>query len=203
VAVIEALCGLTAEDFTQQALDLLPQGLAWPRQDGTVLSKYWSVVGDQMERQHARGCDLLNRESFPCTAIEMLPDWERVLGLPDECTPPAQSLAERQRAVCLKLAARGGQTKAYYIAIAEQAGFEIEIIEHFPSRVGIARAGCMRVGSCPYWWTVKVLGLTVSPARAGCFAAGDPLCTIPNFDVLRCVILRAAPAHTIVTFELE
>jgi len=203
MTMIDALCGLTAADFTQQALDLLPPGLAWPREPGSTLANFWSVMGDQMADEHERGCVLLNTESFPCASVEMLGDWERVLGLPDECTPAGQSLVERQLAVCQKLAARGGQSKAYFIAIAAAAGFTIEIIEHFPSRVGRDSVGCATTGACPYWWTVKVIGLTAVQARAGCNVAGDPFCSFPNFDALRCVIARAAPAHTIVTFLLD
>ena len=201
--MIDALCGLTGDDFTQMALDLLPRGLAWPREPGTVLEKFWSVPGDRMSDLHQYGCTFLNQESFPCSAVQLLSDWERVLGLPDECTPSGQSLAERQQAVCQKLTARGGQTKAYFVAIAAAAGYSIEIIEHFPSRVGRAQAGCGTTGNCPYWWTVRVFGLTVTQARTGCATVCQPFCSIPDFDALRCLILRAAPAHTVVTFLLD
>ena len=82
--MIDALCGLTGDDFTQMALDLLPRGLAWPREPGTVLEKFWSVPGDRMSDLHQYGCTFLNQESFPCSAVQLLSDWERVLGLPRE-----------------------------------------------------------------------------------------------------------------------
>ncbi|MDY0882316.1 putative phage tail protein [Dongia soli] len=199
---IDPLCGLTNEDFGQLALDLLPQGFAWPRDEDTVLWSYWMAATAELRRHHDRSCDLLERESFPCASQEMLGDWERSLGLPDACTPAGLSIRDRQIALCLKLAERGLQTPAFFIHIAAVVGFEIEVIEHFPPRAGIVRAGCFRAAICPYWWSVRVLNQTVRRAAAGCFVAGAPVCELPNLDLLRCVIRRAAPAHTIVTFEI-
>lgn len=201
MARIDPLCGLSVDDFAGLALDLLPQGYAWPREPDTVLYRYWLAVAEEQRRLHDRGCQLLEVESFPCSSVELLPDWERVFGLPDECTPAGLSLAERQIALCLKIAMRGRQDPAFFVEIAALVGFEVEIIERFPDRVGLARAGCATVADCPYWWTVRVLHQTVSYAKAGCSVAGLGLCIPPNIDLLRCVIRRAAPAHTIVTFE--
>lgn len=202
MSYIDPLCNLTDEEFGQLALDLLPEGKAWPREEGTVLWSFWMAVGMELRRHHDRSCTLLQRESFPCAAAEMLEDWERVLGLPDACTPADLSIRDRQIAVCLKLTERGLQTPAFFVHIAAVVGFEVEIIERFPARAGIVRAGCFRAGICPYWWTVRVLNQTFRRSAAGCFVAGAPVCELPNLDLLRCVIRRAAPAHTIVTFEI-
>jgi hypothetical protein len=47
------------------------------------LGKIVAGIGDFFMRFQNRACALLERESFPGTAVEMLPDWERALGLPD------------------------------------------------------------------------------------------------------------------------
>ncbi|TXH38774.1 MAG: DUF2313 domain-containing protein [Rhodospirillaceae bacterium] len=200
--MIDPLCGLTDADFGQLALDLLPQGFAWPREEDTVLSNYWMAAATELRRHHDRSCALLERESFPCSAQEMLVDWERAFGLPDACTPAGQTLRERQIALCLKIAERGQQTPAFYVHLASLVGFEVEIIEHFSARTGLSRSGCDRVGSCPYWWVVRILNQVVTRSRSGCARTCEPLCYGPNIDLLRCVIERAAPAHTVVTFEI-
>ena len=43
------------------------------------------------------------REAFPPSADLMLRDWERVLGLPEECIPYPTTFAGRQAAVALQL----------------------------------------------------------------------------------------------------
>jgi len=70
---------MTAAQYAAALAALLPPGKAW-RTNG-VLSLLLLAAGDEMARVDARGEDLL-READPRTADEILPDFERVLGLP-------------------------------------------------------------------------------------------------------------------------
>jgi uncharacterized protein YmfQ (DUF2313 family) len=136
-------------------------------------------------------------ESYPCGAVDLLPEWEATVGLPDVCTQAywPGSIEQQQQLVCAKLAARGGQSRAYFIALAASYGFTITITEHPPWRLGldhlcppplgVAGQGAIGpIGACQFWWEVNVIS-------SGPF---DP-------SVLECVIRRAAPAHTVVTFN--
>lgn len=198
---VAALCGLTEDEWTRMLLDLLPRGVVWPRDPGTTLMRFWSAVAIEPTRIQARDCDLL-AESYPCGAVELLPDWEAAVGLPNECTEGIDwTLAERQALVCAWLAMQGGQSAAYYVWLAGLFGYTITIVEHFPDRAGQAEAGCATIGSCPFWWeVVSADATTLRPPQAGCTAAGEPPCGT-GVSILECLINLTKPAHTTVTFR--
>jgi uncharacterized protein YmfQ (DUF2313 family) len=199
---VAALCGITEDDWTRMLLDLLPVGAVWPREPETTLMRFWSAVAIEPTRIQARDCDLL-AESYPCGAVELLPDWEAAVGLPNECTELVQwTLAERQALVCAWLAMQGGQSIAYYTWLAALFGYTISIVEHFPDVTGVAQAGCATVGGCPFWWEVVVEAPTFTFRRpeAGCTAAGEPPCGT-GASILECLFNMFKPAHTTVTFR--
>src|SRR5262245_35338319 len=137
-ASVAADCGIPEDEWTRTLLDLLPRGPVWPRDPDTVLYRFWAAVAVEAMRIQARDCDLL-AEAYPCGAAELLADWERVLGLPDECTLGGDwTLTQRRTFVCAKLAAPGGQSRAFYVALAASYGYTITIVEHWPWRIGCA-----------------------------------------------------------------
>jgi uncharacterized protein YmfQ (DUF2313 family) len=198
---VAAHCGLTEDEWTRMLLDLLPVGWAWPREPETTLMRFWSAVAIEPTRIQARDCDLL-AESYPCGAVELLPEWEAAVGLPNECTELIQwTLAERQALVCAWLAMQGGQSIAYFTALAALFGYTITIDEHIPpARAGAAQAGCATAGSCPFWWTVAVDDVPRTTPRAGCTRAGEPPCG-SGASIIECLLRLFAPAHTTVTFR--
>jgi uncharacterized protein YmfQ (DUF2313 family) len=181
-------------------LDLLPVGWAWPREPETTLMRFWSAVAIEPTRIQARDCDLL-AESYPCGAVELLPEWEAAVGLPNECTELVElTLAERQALVCAWLAMQGGQSIAYYVWLADLFGYTISVIEHVPFRAGCVEVGCGRVGDCWFWWEVVVQGVPYHYPEVGCVAAGEPPCG-SGASIIECLIRMFAPAHTTVTFR--
>jgi len=163
--------------------------------------RFWAAVAVEATRIQGRDCDLL-AESYPCGADELLEDWERVCGLPDECTEGTEwTLAQRRALVCATLAALGGQSIAYYVQLAALYGYTISIEEHPPWRLGCMDFCDVTVGIPVGWWTVTSPGLPVTHATVGCWYLGEPICVVEGADVLECIIRRAAPAHTIVTFD--
>lgn len=182
---VAALCLLTLDDWTRTLLDLLPRGVVWPREPGTVQEAFFQAIASEMVAIQTRDC-ALRVEAFPCLADELLPDWENMLGLPDECTEGAGAwpLDVRQRYVCGKLASQGGQSIDYYVELARRYGFDITIVEHFPWRMGCTSLCDARPGGCGFWWQVYCPYVPTPPGAA----------------VLECIIRRVAPAHTLVTF---
>jgi len=183
-----ALCVLTVDEWARTLVDLLPRGVVWPREPGTIQEAFFMAIGTEMRAVQTRDCDLL-AESFPCTgADELLPEWENMTGLPDECTESAYPLPlpleVRQRFVCAKLASQGGQSIEFFENLARLYGFDITIIEHFPWRMGCTTLCDARPGGCQFWWQVYCPNIPTPPGPA----------------VLECIIRRAAPAHSIVTF---
>jgi uncharacterized protein YmfQ (DUF2313 family) len=197
---VAAACLLSVEEWTRTLLDLLPRGVVWPREPGTIQEAFFLAIADAMVAVQTRDCDLL-AESYPCGAEELLADWERVLGLPDECTGAQDwPLEARQAFVCAKLAAQGGQSRSYFIELAAAYGFTISITEHEPWRMGCRDFCECYMGEPVCWWTVECASLPVTHATVGCWYLGEPICTVHGADVLECIIRRAAPANTIVTF---
>jgi uncharacterized protein YmfQ (DUF2313 family) len=197
---VAALCALSADDWTRAIVDLLPLGAAWPRDPETTLVRFWSAVAIESTRIQERDCTLL-AESYPCGAVELLPEWETLVGLPNECTQGLDlTLAERQALVCAWLAMQGGQSIAYYTWLAALFGYTITIDEHPPSQVGTAEAGCTFAGDTWFWWTVNVIGVPLTLPTAGCIGAGEPPCG-SGAQILECLIRATAPAHTVVTFN--
>jgi uncharacterized protein YmfQ (DUF2313 family) len=197
---VVALCDLTVDDWTRTLVDLLPRGAVWPRDPATVLWRFWMAIADEMMAIQRRDCDLL-AESYPCGAVELLPDWERVLGLPDECTDQQDwPLTSRQAFVCAKLAAQGGASRNYFIELAAAYGYTISITEHEPWRIGCRDFCDCYVGEPVSWWTVSAVSLPVTHSTVGCWQMGEDICVVHGADVLECIIRRAAPANTLVTF---
>ncbi len=195
----QPVCGLGADDYAQLLADLLPRGWAWPREPDTVLMRTFAGLAVEFARIHARDCDLLS-ESYPGTALETLVDWERICGLPDACTGPLSTLQERRAAVLFKLAARGGQSRAYFIGVAAALGFDITITEFTPFRAGRSRAGDPVYGlDWVYAWRVNALSWTIGYFRARQSTAGEALRRWGN-RLLECVLDMLKPAHTILQF---
>jgi uncharacterized protein YmfQ (DUF2313 family) len=223
----QSVCGFTGDDYAEVLADLLPPGVVWPRDAETVLMRTMRGLAEEYARIHERDCDLLD-ESYPGSSTEAITDWERICGLPDECTGPLETLQERRAAVLSKLASRGGQSKQYYIDGAAILGFDITIREFRPFIAGQGRAGepCYHQSrgreSPPFdpvppgtlpdstlsrnrdWWFVwEVTSLEAVKMfyfRAGESQAGDPLARWSN-DMLECWILEHKPAHTWVIFR--
>jgi uncharacterized protein YmfQ (DUF2313 family) len=189
----------TAYDYLQQFVRLLPRGLVWQRGLGSVQSADLLTLMPTWSRLHQRGNDLIT-ETFPCSTTEGLPEWEATLGLPDPCTGPLDTVQQRMAAVCAKFAARGGQSEAYFIALAERLGFVITIETFRPFYAGISRAGDPLYG--PHWahvWRVHASGTAVIWFRTSVSAAGEPLASWGN-HVLECMLEAYRPAHTLPIF---
>lgn len=137
---------------------------------------------------------------FPDSGVA-LKDWERVLALPDPCLIGVpQSVGQRVQAVISKMQGRGGQSKAFFIALAKSLGYDITITTFRPARAGQARAGDhLYGGDWAFTWRVNAPAVTVSYARAGISGAGDPLAAWGNKS-LECRLSQMKPAESILLF---
>jgi uncharacterized protein YmfQ (DUF2313 family) len=72
--------------YLSQLLALLPPGDALAREPGSRLERLLTVPAAELARVDGR-VEALLLESDPARTAEMLADWERALGLPDECYP--------------------------------------------------------------------------------------------------------------------
>jgi uncharacterized protein YmfQ (DUF2313 family) len=191
---------MSVDAFGRVLQQLLPAGAAWRCEGGSWLSKVLLGIGEEVARVDARG-DALLEESDPRTALELLADWERVLGLPDDCqlTVP-DAVGERQVQVAQKARALGGQSPQFYIDLARSLGYDITITEYAPLRAGF-HAGDVCAGvAWAYVWQVNIPLVGITSFTAGVSTAGSRLRGWGSLD-LECIIGRAAPAHTTVLFS--
>lgn len=191
---------------------LFPMGWAW--NFGPTFKKLIEALAYEPARIEARAQDFIE-ELDPLTTFEMLDNWERLLGIPDECTPAGEvSLFQRRVRVLQKLTTGGGQSRAFFKLIAAQLGYDADIIDvknYQDFRAGKGRAGDALTNSTTagggigesgwaYTFQIKAPAALVRYFRAGQGAAGDRLVIFQN-DTLECVIRKFAPAHVTVLFN--
>ena len=190
--------GGSVDNYAEQLAQLLPSGDAFANTDGD-LGKVLESPAVELARVDSRAEDML-READPRTTYEMLPDWERVCGLPDECTGGAETVEERRLLVTAKVVQRGGQSRAYLEGLAAALGYDAELQEYTAFCAGDDAGDPCYDDDWAHAFTVLVPeGTTIRYFAASSGCAGEPLATWGD-DALECVISRAKPAHSTVLF---
>lgn len=198
-----------AADYAGQMRQLLPHGAAWASPQESNLTKLIVSLAAEFARIDARAGQLIE-EADPRTTLELLPDWERVLGLPDACFAAPDNVSERRAALRQKITGLGGQSRAYFTELAARLGYFITITEHKPARVGMFLSERLNGPEWAFAWTVHVEPFEGDlPDEQSFFAQariGDELgVRLRGFGSidLECAIRRASPAHTTVLFAYE
>ncbi|TCW05557.1 uncharacterized protein DUF2313, partial [Raoultella sp. BIGb0138] len=91
------------QDALQQNM---PRGRAWPRDENADLTALIKAISPRLNRLEVNA-DLLLQEMRPETTIQLLPEWETYLGLP-ECNIPSEDFLVRRAAVVEKYHRKGG-----------------------------------------------------------------------------------------------
>lgn len=95
-------------------------------------------IGIQLEAEGAMFdrvsayADLILDEADPRSTSALMPDWERVYGLPDTCAGGDQTSAERRTMLVMRASLQGGLSKPWFIALAARLGYPITIDELHP-----------------------------------------------------------------------
>lgn len=190
----------SAADFLAAFQALMPRGRVWPRDADAVQTNVLSGLSPSQARQNARSNQLLV-DAFPVSTIELLPEWELTLGLPDPCAGPSPTIATRRAQVVARVKTVGGQSVPYFIAYALALGYAITVTEFVPARLGLARAGQPLMGDAwAHAWQINATLHTVVRAQIGISTAGDPLAYWSN-AVLECQLREVMPAHTVLIFS--
>ncbi|MBD3728772.1 MAG: DUF2313 domain-containing protein [Sphingomonadales bacterium] len=194
--------------YANQLAQLLPRGAAWEVAPDSLRARLLEALAEEFARIDGRGGALLD-EADPRTTLELLPDWERVAGLPDSCTGAPDSVQERQVALREKLTGVAGQNAAAFIEAAARIGYVITIEEHRPARMGMRLGERLNGADWAYTWTARISPFDSYLEEASFLAQarlGDRLgVRLRGFGALdvECVIRRMAPAHTIVLFAYD
>ena len=181
---------VTATDYLRSLQALLPQGLAWTREDDANLTLLLLAFADEFARVDARAMALVD-EADPRTTFELLADWERVAGLPDSCVVVEQNIAQRRAALVARLTTVGGQTAANgYTITSSEYDFLFDVTDLVDALVyGYPWQFAFNVQSA----LLGVFELSVSDG------VSDALATWSNTGI-ECIINRYKPAHTLAVF---
>lgn len=184
----------SAADYARALSFALPEGPIWPTEPGTNLQTALGSIGQTFARVDDRAVTLLTDSPAGSSLAELLPDWENTLGLPDPCAGVLPTLALRQAAVRATLAARGGQSIAYFVSIAASVGISITVTEFKPFAAGDPAGQPDYGAGWAYAWRVNAPATTVVHFLAGYGRAGDPLSSWGD-ATLGCILGRYQPAH--------
>lgn len=179
---------------------MLPPGLAFTREPDSKLAKLLSAVAAMFLAAQLK-LEALLQEADPRRATSMLPDWERLLGLPDHCTPAGQQLIDRQRAAFQRLTEQGGQSRAYFIALADLLGEAGVLITEF--RRFTCQSACdagLYSAADVFTWLVTIPRPALNVRPFDCNSACDSGLQEYTPSVIECAINERKPAHTKVIF---
>lgn len=187
---------LTDTDYLQQLQSLLPPGPAWPKDDNALLTRLLSGLSGELARVDGRAWQIAE-EADPRTVAELFADWERIAGLPDACAVAfggTQTVAQRRAALVGRLTTMGGQSPAYYIALAASIGYAITITEFRVHTVEDDVNYALYGSAWNFAWQVNAALNTINEITVG-MTVEDPLAAWGN-ALLECVINRLKPVHT-------
>ena len=192
-------------DYLEMIWALYPKGLAWIRENGT-LNKINAAVADELVKVDGRIQALLN-EADPRKTAEMITDWERVWGLPDECTPLGSTMQERRAAIISKIIMAGRMSPAFYQALIKEMGYDADdLIEWKPLVIGETITTGTMTDPDPltrFCWGWAVYGLSSNMFECGVSECLDPLGDWSEGAELLCRMNKLKPAHTQVIFNFE
>lgn len=169
----------TADDYSLALLKLLPSGAAWPKEIGATQPVVAASLAPTYARMDERALELLDDSPAGENLVEMLPEWESTLGLPDPCAGALPTLALRQAAVRARIMTRGGQSVPHAQALAASLGIAVTVTEFRPFSAGDV-PGPVYSEDWVHVWRVN------APPEPGWAQ-----------QALYCLLTRMKPAHTL------
>lgn len=186
---------LSARAYRAQVAALMPRGRAWSLSPRSALSGLLAAIAAVFARVDEVAVSFLT-EILPNSALAFLPDWERVLGLPDDCSALAQTISGRRAAVVNKLVAQPDLSAESYRRIARAFGVEITVRQHDRVLAEAIPGLDTSNGRWRFVWWITI------PTEADVryfdtlSDVNMPLAEIERIAELECRLRKAAPAHT-------
>lgn len=177
---------------------LLPPSSIDP--NGPAISAELAAEGAALDAAYYSAVQLLD-EADPNTTTVLLPDWERVYGLPDACVAAAgivQSTQERRAALVAKVNMVGGQSRAFFIGLAADLGYAITITEYAPHTTEHDSEHPITDDPWRFVWQVNAPLNTIREQTTE--DDTEMALEVWGNKLLECVISRFKPAHTHLIF---
>lgn len=130
----------TQQDYANAIRACLPRGKAWPKTPDTVQGMLLYALMGLIEQVDADANALLI-DGFPTTTVNLLPEWEATLGLPDPCAGSNPTIQQRQAAVVAHFTETGSETIPALIEYALTLGYTITITPNAPFRIDVNTIG--------------------------------------------------------------
>ena len=119
-----------AVEFEKDVLSqYLPSGIAFQSKNDTTsnLSAFLRGMAPSFSRMTG-DLDTLKREVMPDNTVLFLSEWERALGIPDDCLPQSVDADERRKFIILKLVDENIQTNKDFVDLAlNTLGLVVEV----------------------------------------------------------------------------
>jgi uncharacterized protein YmfQ (DUF2313 family) len=179
------------EDLLKRSL---PHGAYDP--NAPVISAELAAEGNALDAVQQSAATLL-AEADPRSAYLTLPDWERVLGL----AALNLSIEQRRAAVAAKYFQHGGQSRAFFIALAERLGFPNAAITEY--QLATCNSDCnsaLYSEADLFVWTLTVTALG-GFYTANCNSPCDAALGSWGYSTLEDAVNLYKPAHTRALFN--
>lgn len=192
--------GVTLQAWLAALQAMLPPGRAFTREPDANLTKLLAAIAAMFLAAQLKLEDLLD-QADPRRATSMLPEWERLLGLPDRCTPAVQSTFERQSAAYQRLVEQGGQSAAYFIGLAALLGQPgCTVRELRPMNCNDDCNDALNSPDDRFNWQFNIPAPSIGARPMNCNDdCSDPL-DFYTPSLIECPIKERKPAHTNVFF---
>ncbi len=173
----------SAYQYLQQLLKLAPPGDALSQSPNSNWYKLMDALSQEAGRVDVNLNDFIN-EAFPDTTNVLLENWERVCGLPDECSDSGDTIDTRRANVLAKLRSRGGASIAYFLSVIDALGYSATITEYTGFIIGESiPATPLAESDWAFAWIITVPN------------------SMPNHAGFECTINKLIPAHTKAIFN--
>jgi uncharacterized protein YmfQ (DUF2313 family) len=180
--------------YKNALIALRPQGIIWEVQAGGNEDKKLNVLSSNFAKSHEI-IEKILKENDPRTTIDLLKLWEKTYGL------KADGLTYQERIFNLvaKYNAKGGQSISYFKKLAQDMGYEAEIIEHRPFVCGLSKLGQsdeLASEDVVFHWHIKIKKQKIIHFRCGASEMGDAFAKFPDNREIENIIQQYKPAHS-------
>lgn len=190
---------ITKEQYLEAAINLLPIGFAWNKNNDSDLAKILMTYSTGLAEVNKYAHQLI-RERMPGNAVSLLKDWESYFGLPECGRSINKSFSARQQQVKDKENEVGSNCHVFLEDIANKAGYEIRVINHYPHH-------CLRGCTYPLYeqanhWRIFIYVQQPTLLRqATCLDdVLTELTVIERYKELECLLKRYEYAHLEMVF---
>ena len=189
--------------YRDQLHALLPAGRAWPEEADTTLDALVRAIAAEIAEVDLHDANLLE-EIRPNTTFDLLPEWERVAGLPDVCSVLGATVAVRRASLLEKLVTKPTLHSSEFERIGRTYGVDIVVEDLDQTRAEALATELLMDGitldvSGGKWRFVWWITIPTSADVVRLTTLSDvttPFRSVGRNTEMECRLENAAPAHT-------